>query len=90
MYGKEFGGGRELEASLGHMTLFCGSGLVFRDRLSMSSPGCPGTHSVDQARDLLASASQRDPIFFSFKTIKAAVFVASALEGEGRIECVNK
>jgi hypothetical protein len=36
--------------------------LVFRDMLSLCSPGCPGTHSVDQAglklRDLPASASQ--------------------------------
>jgi hypothetical protein len=37
--------------------LFC-----FRDRVSLCSPGCPGTHFVDQAglelRNLLASASQ--------------------------------
>jgi hypothetical protein len=36
--------------------------LVFRDRVSLCSPGCPGTHSVDQAglelRNLPASASQ--------------------------------
>jgi hypothetical protein len=36
--------------------------LVFRDRVSLCSPGCPGTHSVDQAglelRSLPASASQ--------------------------------
>jgi hypothetical protein len=36
--------------------------LVFRDRVSLSSPGCPGTHSVDQTglelRNLPASASQ--------------------------------
>jgi hypothetical protein len=36
--------------------------LVFRDRVSLFSPGCPGTHSVDQAglelRNLPASASQ--------------------------------
>jgi hypothetical protein len=35
---------------------------VFQDRVSLHSPGCPGTHSVDQAglelRDPLASASQ--------------------------------
>jgi hypothetical protein len=35
--------------------------LVFQDRVSLCSPGCPGTHSVDQAglklRNLLASAS---------------------------------
>jgi hypothetical protein len=35
--------------------------LVFRDRLSLCCPGCPGTHSVDQAglelRNLPASAS---------------------------------
>jgi hypothetical protein len=38
--------------------LFC---FVFRDRVSLYSPGCPGTHSVDQVglelRNLPASAS---------------------------------
>jgi hypothetical protein len=36
--------------------------LVFPDKVSLSSPGCPGTHFVDQAglelRNLLASASR--------------------------------
>jgi hypothetical protein len=36
--------------------------LVFQDRVSLYSPGCPGTHFVDQAglklRDPPASASQ--------------------------------
>ena len=36
--------------------------LFFQDRVSLCSPGCPGTHSVDQAglelRDLCAPASQ--------------------------------
>jgi hypothetical protein len=36
--------------------------LVFRDRVSLYSPGCPGTLSVDQAglefRNSLASASR--------------------------------
>jgi hypothetical protein len=36
--------------------------LFFRDRVSLCIPGCPGTHSVDQAvlelRNLPASASQ--------------------------------
>jgi hypothetical protein len=36
--------------------------LVFRDRVSLCSPGCPGTHFVDQAglelRNLPASASR--------------------------------
>jgi hypothetical protein len=36
--------------------------VVFRDRVSLCSPGCPGTHSVDQAglklRNPPASASQ--------------------------------
>jgi hypothetical protein len=40
--------------------LFCFS--VFQDRVSLCSPGCPGTHSVDQAslelRNPPASASQ--------------------------------
>jgi hypothetical protein len=37
-------------------------GLVFQDRVSLCSPGCPGTHSVDHAgfklRNPPASASQ--------------------------------
>jgi hypothetical protein len=36
--------------------------FVFQDRVSLCSPGCPGTHSVDQAglklRNPPASASQ--------------------------------
>jgi hypothetical protein len=36
--------------------------VFFPDRVFLCSPGCPGTHSVDQAalklRDPLASASQ--------------------------------
>jgi hypothetical protein len=36
--------------------------LVFQDRVSLCSPDCPGTHSIDQAdlklRNLPASASQ--------------------------------
>jgi hypothetical protein len=36
--------------------------LVFRNRVSLCSPGCPGTHCLDQAslelRNLPASASQ--------------------------------
>jgi hypothetical protein len=42
----------------GVVVLFC----FFRDRASLYSPGCPGTHSVDQAglelRNSPASASQ--------------------------------
>jgi hypothetical protein len=40
------------------------SSVCFQDRVSLCSPGCPGTHSVDQAglklKDLTASAG----IFF--------------------------
>ena len=36
--------------------------LVFQDSVSLCSPGCPGTHSIDQAdlelRNTAASASQ--------------------------------
>ena len=36
--------------------------FVFQDRISLCSPGCPGTHSVDQTglefRNLPASVSQ--------------------------------
>ena len=42
--------------------LFCFVFLVFRDRVSLCSPGCPGTDSVDQAglelRNSTASATQ--------------------------------
>ena len=42
--------------------VFCLFVLFFRDRVSLCSPGCPGTHSVDQAglelRNQPASASQ--------------------------------
>jgi hypothetical protein len=44
------------------MYLFIYLFLVLQDRVSLCSPGCPGTHFVDQAgldlRDLPASASQ--------------------------------
>jgi hypothetical protein len=46
-------------ADLGHTSVFV---CLFEDRVSLCSPGCPGTHSVDQAglelRNLPASASQ--------------------------------
>jgi hypothetical protein len=44
------------------MILGGGGGGRFRDRVSLYSPGCPGTHFVDQAdlklRNLPASTSQ--------------------------------
>jgi hypothetical protein len=44
------------------VSLICLFVFVFRNRVSLCSPGCPGTHSVDQAglklRNLPASASQ--------------------------------
>jgi hypothetical protein len=54
-------------SSLGHfwilfVFLFCFVFCFFRDRVSLYSPGCPGTHFVDQAglelRNLPASASR--------------------------------
>jgi hypothetical protein len=53
-----------LQPSDTNLFVFCffWFGLVFQDRVSLCSPGCPGTHSVDQAglelRNLPASASQ--------------------------------
>ena len=45
----------------GVVVVVCLFVLVFRDRVSLYSPGCPGTHSVDQAglelRNPSASAS---------------------------------
>jgi hypothetical protein len=50
-------GVRQLYSSLGSFFF-----LVFQDRVSLYSPGCPGTHFVDQAglelRNLPASASR--------------------------------
>jgi hypothetical protein len=47
------------EAAFSIFVLFC---FVFQDRVSLCSPGCPGTQSVDQAglelRNPPASASQ--------------------------------
>jgi hypothetical protein len=44
------------------LSLLCFVFLVFRDRVSLYSPGCPGTYFVDQAglelRNLPASASR--------------------------------
>jgi hypothetical protein len=48
-----------LECMVGFCLFVC---LFFRDRVSLCSPGCPGTHSVDQAglelRNPPVSASQ--------------------------------
>jgi hypothetical protein len=47
--------------------------LVFRDRVSLCSPGCPGTHSVDHAglklRNPPASASQMLLLCFKFDCV---------------------
>jgi hypothetical protein len=50
-----------IERLLFCFVLFCFFFLVFRDRVSLYNPGCPGTHFVDQAglelRNSPASAS---------------------------------
>jgi hypothetical protein len=47
---------------MGFFSCFLFLFLLFRDKVSLCSPGCPGTHSVDQAglelRNPPASASQ--------------------------------
>jgi hypothetical protein len=52
----------EKKALQGFLLFFSFFLFGFRDRVSLYSPGCPGTNSVDQAglelRDLFASASQ--------------------------------
>jgi hypothetical protein len=58
-----FGPGAAIISRLSIFTLFFFFFLlVFRDRVSLYSPGSPGTHSVDQAglelRNLPASASR--------------------------------
>jgi hypothetical protein len=65
--------------------LFCFVFLIFRDRVSLYSPGCPGTHSVDQAglelRNPPASASRvraPPPTSYSFMPFNLLpVFLAS-------------
>lgn len=54
--------GKDMQKNYQHsQVLFVFLSLVFRDRVSLHSPGCPGTCSVVQAvlkfRDLLASAT---------------------------------
>jgi hypothetical protein len=47
--------------ALTFLSCFCFVLFAFQDRVSLCSPGCPGTHTVDQAGlelgDLPASAS---------------------------------
>jgi hypothetical protein len=54
--------GGSLLVRSGFLILFLSFFFFFRDRVSLYSPGCPGTHFVDQAgielRNLPASASQ--------------------------------
>jgi hypothetical protein len=53
---------RKLRTCFLSLSLCLSLSLFFRDRFSLCSPGCPGTHSVNQAglelRNLPASASQ--------------------------------
>ena len=41
--------GREAPPHIASSTFFFFFLLVFQDRVSLNSSGCPGTHSVDQA-----------------------------------------
>jgi hypothetical protein len=64
--------------------------LVFRHRVSLCSPGCPGTHSVDQAglelRNSPASASQ----VLGLKVCTTTAQLAYSLLGiKPRIVCVQ-
>jgi hypothetical protein len=68
--------------------------VAFRDRVSLCSPGCPGTHSVDLAgvelRNLPASASQvlglkvcaTTPGQLSFSTQSWLLFPFTGMETE--------
>jgi hypothetical protein len=47
---------RELTANGWRRQMFAWFCFVFQDRVSLCSPGCPGTHSVDQAGLSLPSA----------------------------------
>jgi hypothetical protein len=55
--------------------------LVFRDRVSLYSPGCPGTHFVDQAglelRNPPASASQVLGLKACATTARPLYFIAN-------------
>jgi hypothetical protein len=68
---------------------------LFRDKVSLYSPGCPGTHSVDQAglelRNPPASASEvlglkactPTPSFFFFKLLLYSVPIQATPLWEG-------
>jgi hypothetical protein len=44
--------------------------LVFRDRVSLCSPGCPGIHSVDQARLELRDGLMASPCHWKSLCVK--------------------
>jgi hypothetical protein len=79
---------------LTHCLLVC---FAFRDRVSLCSPSCPGTHSVDQAglqlRNLPASASRvlgskacaTTPGPFSFVMCPGSIFVTVLKHRDKRI-----
>jgi hypothetical protein len=46
---------------------FC---FVFRDKVSLCSPGCPGTHSVDQAGLELRNPPASSPLCINNKNFK--------------------
>jgi hypothetical protein len=67
--------------------------LFFRDRVSLCSPGCPGTHSVDQAglelRNPPASASRvlRSKACLSFNALYFESQVQLSLPGDQQVPC---
>jgi hypothetical protein len=63
--------------------------LIFRDRVSLCSPGCPGTHSVDQAglelRNPPASAYQVLGLKACTTTARCIIFKKVILKWDGKI-----
>jgi hypothetical protein len=59
---------------VGFRGLFVFVFLFFRDRVSLCSPGCPGTHSVDQA-----GIELRNPPAFASQVLGLKVGATTAL-----------
>jgi hypothetical protein len=59
------------------VALFCFVLLIFRDRVSLCSPGCPGTHFVDQV-----SLKLRNPPASASRVLGLKVWATTAQQDE--------
>jgi hypothetical protein len=67
---RKVGGGpfkfQEMNLVISSLYVFVFCFFVFRDRVSLCCPGCPGTHSVDQAQ---AGLELRNPPAFASRVL---------------------